>query len=118
MHDNHANYSQELAGLKKQLDDMDTKLNDLTTSFNALTRGNGRQGYYTVLDDVYGPRDRSRTGVIERLVKAEHEVSSLKTRGKEIIVYLRGLAAGIALVGVDILFGFNLVSAIRSVFGS
>ena len=118
MPDTHPNYHGELAGLKAQLDDMDTKLNNLNQTVDHLVHGNGRQGYYSVLDDVYGPRDRSRTGVMERLIKAEHEVSSLKARNKEIIIYLRGLVAGIGLVGVDVLFGFNIVNAIRSAFGS
>ena len=111
-------YYTELAGLKKQLDEMHTQLTTLSQTVNHLVHGNGRQGYYSVLDDVYGPRDRSRSGVMERLVKAEHEVSSLKSRGKEIIIYLRGLVAGIGIVGIDVLFGFNIVNAIRSAFGS
>ena len=113
----HNDYYTELAGLKNQLDDMHGQLQDLSVSVKHLTHGNGRQGYYSVLDDVYGPRDRSRMGVLERLAQAEVKVGVLESQRREIITYLRGLAAGVALVGVDILFGFNLVDAVKAAFG-
>lgn len=111
-------YYTELAGLKKQLDEMHTQLTTLSQTVNHLVHGNGRQGYYTLLDDFYSPRDRSRSGALDRLARAEARVGVLENQRREIIVYLRGLAAGITLVGVDILFGFNIVNAIRSAFGA
>ena len=114
----HNDYYTELAGLKKQLDDMHEQIEVLNVSVKNLVHGNGRQGYYSVLDDVYGPRDRSRMGALERLARTEAKLGVLEDQRREIIVYLRGLAAGIALVGVDVLFGFNLVDAIKAVFGS
>ena len=111
-------YHEELAGLKRQLEEMHAQLTTLSGTVDHLAHGNGRQGYYTLLDDFYSPRDRSRLGALERLARAEARVGVLEDQRREIVVYLRGLAAGVFLVGIDTLFGFNIVNAIRSAFGA
>ena len=113
MTDTHANYSQELAGLKKQLDEMDAKIGVLTTSVRHLTEGNGRQGYYRVLDDIYSPQDKSRSGILERLKNAESRVTNLEEHRKGVLTYLRGIAIGVGIVALDGVLGLDLVGLIR-----
>ena len=116
MSPNPDNYHPELAGLKRQLDEMDAKITKLTTKLTHLADGNGRQGYYRLLDDVYGPQDKTRTGVMGRMDGAEVRVTKLESRNREILFYLRGFAAAAALFGLDVVFGWGDV--LRSVFGS
>ena len=108
------NYHPELAGLKRQLDEMDAKIGKLTIKLTHLADGNGRQGYYRLLDDVYGPQDKTRVGVIKRVESAEDRVTKLESRNREILFYLRGFAGAALLFGVDeLLFGGML----RGLFG-
>jgi hypothetical protein len=112
----HNDYHSELAGLKRQLDEMDAKIGKLTLKLTHMADGNGRQGYYRLLDDVYGPQDRTRIGVMARMGTAEDRVTKLESRNREILFYLRGFAAAATLFGLDMLFGWGDV--IRAVFGS
>ena len=116
MTQHHDNYHPELAGLKKQLDEMDVKISKLTLKLTHLADGNGRQGYYRLLDDVYGPQDHTRVGVMGRMDTAEERVTKLESRNREILFYLRGFAAAATLFGLDAIFGWG--DALRSAFGS
>ena len=94
------------------------QLEAIRASLHALTHGNGRQGVNGLLDDFYGPRGRERPGLLARVVVIETEVQELKMQRRETRFLQRGIAVGVGLVALDIVFGLDLTGVLAKLFGA
>ena len=94
------------------------QLDAIRNSLHSLTHGNGRQGVNGLLDDFYGPRGRERPGLLARVVVIEAEVHELKMQRRETRFLQRGIAVGVGLVALDIVFGLDLTGVLAKLFGA
>ena len=101
----------------KRLDEIDGKLAKIEKQLHELTHGNGRHGVRALVDDVYGPRGRERPGMIARLCLVEKDVADCQRTRRESKILQRGIAAGIALVTLDVVLGVNLSALLAQIFG-
>lgn len=103
----------------QQFDALCTRIDAIDTNLKELVHGNGhgRTGFHTLLDDVYGPANRVRPGLIARVVLLETEVRLLAEQRKETKWMQRGIALGVSLVLIENTFGFSLTRVIGAWLG-
>ena len=82
-----------------------------------ILHGNGRAGLHRLNDDLYGPRDGSRRGVITRVSRIEESVEKLARQRTETTWLQRGIAVGMGIVLIEHVFDVPIAAIIRFVGG-
>jgi hypothetical protein len=103
---------------EQQFEAVCRRLESIATDIGHLTHGNGRTGVHALLDDIYGPPNGNRRGLIARVVVLESEVDRLSAQRKETRWLQRGIAIGVALVLVEGAFNIEIARVIAAWFGA
>ena len=98
-------------------DHITNELKAIRCELNKALFGNGRAGLYEMRDDLYGPANQSRKGVMHRVETLEASVLTLAEQRKETKWLQRGIAIGVGLVTFDAMFGVNLAGLAGRLFG-
>jgi hypothetical protein len=83
----------------------------IRTDVDLILHGNGRRGIWQISDVLFGPAGQPHRGMQQRLEKVER----YQNEGR---VLQRGIAIGVALVALDIVFGLDLTRVIGGIFGA
>ena len=94
------------------------RLETIGTDLDTLVHGNGRTGVHALLDDVYGPPNRARLGIIARVVILETQVEAFCAARKETRWLQRGIAIGVSLVLLEGTLDINIARLIAAWFGA
>ena len=106
---------------RRQYDAGMTEINDslkaIKADLHAITHGNGRPGIRQLGDDVYGPRNLSRIGLLSRMERVEDRVEALAAQRKETLWMQRGIAIAVSAMALDTVLGVDLMAMVGRAFG-
>lgn len=79
--------------------------------------GNGTPGMARLADEVFGPSNQSRLGLVARMRLAEERIEALAAQRRETLWLQRGIGLGVGLVALDTVVGVDLVGLFGRWFG-
>ena len=94
-------------------DHITNELKAVRRQLSEILHGNGRAGLHRLCDDLYGPKDGTRTGLTARMKGVEDSVEKLARQRAETTWLQRGIAAGMSVVLLEHVFEIPF----RTLFG-